>query len=389
MDKNISRFVPLSQMTNTIIECKAAVCWGPKQDLKMEIITVDPPKKGEVRIKCINTALCHTDTYTKEGHDPEGIFPVILGHETLGIIESIGPEVTELQVGDHVIPLYIPECRKCKFCTSGKTNLCSVVRETQGKGVMPDGTSRFTHKATGKKIFHFMGTSTFSEYTVVLEISCAKVRKDAPSDKICLLGCGLTTGYGAALNTANVEAGSTCAIFGLGGVGLAAIQGCQRRNASRIIGIDVNPKKFKLAEAMGATECIFPLDIKIPLQQHLSSITDGGLDYTFDCTGNTDVMRVALESCHKGWGKSIIIGVAAAGKEISTRPFQLVTGRQWLGSAFGGVKGRSDVPGLVDDYMNKTLKIDEFVTHKLPFTRINEAFQLMLDGDCIRCVLDF
>eukprot|EP00835_Amoeboradix_gromovi_P005410 NODE_505_length_7533_cov_0.471886.p3 type:complete len:373 gc:universal NODE_505_length_7533_cov_0.471886:4540-3422(-) len=370
-----------------VIECRAAVCWGAKEDLKISTVLVDDPKSGEVRIKCINTALCHTDEYTKSGSDPEGIFPVILGHETVGIVESVGPDVTSLSVGDTVIPLYIPECKTCKFCKSNKTNLCSLVRGTQGKGVMPDGTSRFTHKDTGKKIYHFMGTSTFSEYSVVLEISCAKVRKDAPPDKICLLGCGLTTGFCAASKL--VESNSTCAVFGLGGVGLACVQGCSFNKADRIIAIDVNPNKFKLAMELGATECINPNDIKGLLQNHLVNITDGGLDYTFDCTGSVDVMRTALEACHKGWGISTIIGVAASGKEISTRPFQLVTGRQWRGSAFGGVKGRTELPGLVDDYMNGSLKIDEFVTHKLPFEKINEAFALLKTGECIRCVLYF
>ncbi len=308
-----------------VIECRAAICWGPKQDLKIETVLVDPPKKGEVRIKCVNTALCHTDAYTKEGHDPEGLFPVILGHETVGIVESIGEGVSTIKVGDHVIPLYIPECRNCKFCKSGKTNLCSIVRETQGRGVMPDGTSRFTHKESNKKIFHFMGTSTFSEYTVVLEISCAVVRKDAPTNKVCLLGCGLTTGYGAALNTADVQENSLCAVFGLGAVGLSVIQGCKKRKASRIIAIDINPNKFKLATSLGATECIDPSSID-NIVKHLISITDGGLDYTFDCTGNVTVMRNALESCHKGWGISTLIGVARSGEEISTRPFQLITG---------------------------------------------------------------
>ncbi|KAJ3221927.1 NAD/NADP dependent alcohol dehydrogenase [Clydaea vesicula] len=307
--------------------------------------------------------------------DPEGLFPVIMGHEGGGIVESVGEGVTSLKVGDHVVPLYIPECRNCKFCTSGKTNLCSVVRETQGNGVMPDGTSRFTCK--GKPIFHYMGTSTFSEYTVVLEISLAKVPTEAPLNRICLLGCGITTGYGAAVNTAKVEEGATVAVFGLGGVGLSVIQGAKACKAKRIIGIDLNPSKYDLAKQFGATECINPNDYSGKrIQDVVVQMTDGGVDYSFECIGNVDVMRSALECTHKGWGQSVIIGVAASGKEISTRPFQLVTGRVWKGSAFGGVKGRTQVPFIVEKYLKKELDIDSYVTHTYNLADINKAFDV-------------
>ncbi|KAJ3279695.1 NAD/NADP dependent alcohol dehydrogenase, partial [Blyttiomyces sp. JEL0837] len=336
-----------------VIKCRAAIAWGPKQDLSIEEVEVAPPQKGEVRIKVLATGVCHTDAYTLSGQDSEGVFPVILGHEGGGIVESVGEGVTSVKPGDHVIPLYIPECRNCKFCNSGKTNLCSIVRESQGAGLMPDKTSRFTCK--GQKIFHYMGTSTFSEYTVALEISVAKVSPAAPLDKVCLLGCGITTGYGAALKTAKVEPGSTVAVFGLGAVGLSK---------------------------MGATEFLNPADHPgTPIQQVIVGMTDGGVDYSFECIGNVGVMRSALECTHKGWGVSTIIGVAGAGQEISTRPFQLVTGRTWKGSAFGGYKGRSEVPGLVEDYMNKKLDVDSFVTHTMGLEKINEAFRLMHDGE--------
>jgi S-(hydroxymethyl)glutathione dehydrogenase/alcohol dehydrogenase len=343
-------------MTGTIT-CKAAVAYGPNQPLVIETIQVAPPKAGEVRIKMLATGVCHTDAYTLSGQDSEGVFPVILGHEGGAVVESIGEGVTSVQPGDHVIPLYIPECRKCKFCLSNKTNLCSVVRATQGKGLMPDGTSRFTN-AKGEVLYHYMGTSTFSEYSVVLEISLAKINPQAPLEKVCLLGCGITTGYGAAINTAKVEPKSTVAVFGLGGVGLSVIQGAKERGASRIIGIDLNPGKFKMAQKMGATECINPKDYNKPIQEILVDMTDGGVDYSFECIGNVEVMRSALECCHKGWGESIIIGVAGAGQEIKTRPFQLVTGRVWKGSAFGGCKGRSQLPGIVDKYMDGKLDVD-------------------------------
>ncbi|XP_045138774.1 alcohol dehydrogenase class-3-like [Portunus trituberculatus] len=368
-----------------VIKCKAAVAWESKKPLTIEDVEVAPPKGGEVRIKVLATGVCHTDSYTLDGHDPEGLFPVILGHEGGGIVESVGEGVTSVKEGDHVVPLYIPQCYDCKFCKSPKTNLCSKIRATQGKGVMPDGTSRFTCK--GKQLYHFMGCSTFAQYTVVCEISIAKVNKAAPLDKVCLLGCGLSTGYGAALNTAKVEAGSTCAVFGLGAVGLAVAMGCRRAGAKRIIGVDINPSKFETAKTFGCTEFVNPKDHERPIQEVLVELTDGGCDYTFECIGSVEIMRAALEACHKGWGESVIIGVAAAGKEISTRPFQLVTGRVWKGSAFGGWKSRDSVPKLVDDYMNKQLMVDEFVTFTKPMVEINEAFQLMHEGKALRSVV--
>ncbi|XP_046584789.1 alcohol dehydrogenase class-3-like [Haliotis rubra] len=367
------------------ITCKAAVAWEAKKPLTIETIEVAPPKAGEVRVKVLATGVCHTDAYTLDGFDPEGLFPVVLGHEGGGIVESVGEGVTSVKPGDHVIPCYIPQCYDCKFCKSTKTNLCSKIRSTQGAGVMPDGTSRFTCK--GKQLYHFMGTSTFSEYTVVAEISVAKVDDGAPLDKVCLLGCGISTGYGAALNTANVDAGSTCAVWGLGAVGLAVIMGCKKAGASRIIGIDINPDKFETARQFGATEFVNPKDHERPIQQVLVEMTDGGLDYTFECIGSVATMRAALESCHKGWGVSTIIGVAAAGQEISTRPFQLVTGRVWKGSAFGGWKSRDSVPKLVLEYMKKELKVDEFVSFTFPLEQVNTAFDYMHSGKSIRSVV--
>eukprot|EP01129_Flabellula_baltica_P003701 TRINITY_DN13442_c0_g1_i1.p1 TRINITY_DN13442_c0_g1~~TRINITY_DN13442_c0_g1_i1.p1 ORF type:complete len:383 (-),score=99.44 TRINITY_DN13442_c0_g1_i1:31-1179(-) len=358
-----------------VITCKAAVAWEANQPLSIETIQVEPPKAGEVRIKVLATGICHTDDYTLSGKDPEGLFPVILGHEGGGIVESVGEGVTSVAVGDHVIPLYIPECRTCKFCTSGKTNLCSIIRNTQGAGLMPDGTSRFS--CNGKQLFHFMGCSTFSEYTVVAEISVAKISTEAPLEKVCLLGCGITTGYGAAINTANVEEGSTVAIFGLGGVGLAVAQGCKERGASRIIGIDINPAKFEIADKFGCTEFINPRDYTDPIQNVLVQMTDGGVDYSFECIGNVDIMRSALECTHKGWGVSVIIGVAEGGKEISTRPFQLVTGRTWKGSAFGGVRGRTELPGIVEKYMSGSLMVDEFINNVFTLEQINDGFEAM------------
>ncbi|XP_045617950.1 alcohol dehydrogenase class-3 [Procambarus clarkii] len=368
-----------------VIKCKAAVAWEKEKPLTLEDVEVAPPKAGEVRIKILATGVCHTDAYTLDGHDPEGIFPVILGHEGGGIVESVGEGVTSVKEGDHVIALYIPQCRECKFCKSPKTNLCGKIRTTQGKGVMPDGTTRFTCK--GKEIYHFMGCSAFSQYTVVAEISVAKVSELAPIEKVCLLGCGVSTGYGAALNTAKVEAGSTCAIFGLGAVGLAAAMGCRTQGAKRIIGIDMNPDKFELGKQFGCTEFVNPNDHSSPIQEVLINMTDGGCDYTFECIGNVNVMRAALEACHKGWGESVIIGVAAAGKEISTRPFQLVTGRVWKGTAFGGWKSRDSVPKLVEDYMNKKIMVDEFITYTKPLDEINSAFELMHQGKAIRSVI--
>jgi len=371
-----------------VIKCKAAVAWEPKQPLSVEEIEVAPPKAGEVRIKVVATGVCHTDSFTLSGQDPEGLFPSILGHEGAGVVESVGEGVTSVKTGDHVIPLYIPECGDCKFCNSPKTNLCGKIRSTQGAGVMPDGTSRFTCK--GKTLYHFMGCSTFSEYTVVAEISVTKVVDEAPMDKVCLLGCGISTGYGAAINTAKVEAGSICAIWGLGAVGLAVALGCKAQGASRIIGVDLNESKFEPAKKFGVTEFVNPKNLSgKTIVEHLQEITDGGCDYTFECIGNIHTMRQALESCHKGWGESVVIGVAGAGQEISTRPFQLVTGRVWRGSAFGGWKSRSGVPKLVADYMSGKLLVDEFVTAKMTLEQINEAFQAMHDGKVLRTVIDF
>lgn len=377
-------------MTSTagkVISCKAAVAWEPKKPLSIETIEVAPPKAGEVRLKVVASGVCHTDAYTLDGHDAEGVFPVILGHEGAGIVESVGEGVTKFKEGDHVIPLYIPQCFECKFCKSPKTNLCPKIRATQGKGLLPDGTSRFTCK--GKEVFHFMGTSTFSEYTVVAEISLCKIDESAPLDKVCLLGCGIPTGYGAALNTAKVEPGSSCAIWGLGAVGLAAAMGCKAAGATRIIGVDINPDKFKTGEKFGCTEFVNPKDYDKPIQQVLIEKTDGGLDYTFECVGNVLTMRAALESCCRGWGTSVIIGVAESGKEISTRPFQLVTGRSWKGTAFGGWKSVESVPMLVERYLKKELMVDEFVTHNMSVDKINEAFTLMHEGKSIRSVVNF
>ncbi|KAK2718016.1 alcohol dehydrogenase class-3-like [Artemia franciscana] len=372
-------------MIGKVITCKAAVAWKAKEPLSIETVEVAPPSKGEVRIKILATGVCHTDAYTLDGCDPEGIFPVILGHEGGGIVESVGEGVTSFQAGDHVIPLYIPQCYECKFCKNPKTNLCQKVRVTQGKGLMPDGTTRFT--CNGQKLFHFMGCSTFSEYTVVAEISLCKVSSKAPLDKVCLLGCGISTGYGAALNTAKVEPGSTVAIWGLGGVGLAVAMGCRAAGAKRIIGVDINKDKFEQAKVFGVTEFLNPKDHERPIEQVLVEITDGGVDYSFECIGNVHCMRAALEACHKGWGVSVIIGVAGAGQEISTKPFQLVTGRTWKGTAFGGWKSRDSVPKLVEDYMSKKLMVDEFVTFEMPLEKINEAFHVMHEGRSLRTVI--
>jgi len=377
----------MSDTAGKPISCHAAVAWEAGKPLVIETIEVAPPKAGEVRIKILATGVCHTDSYTLSGSDPEGKFPSILGHEGGGIVESVGEGVTRVKPGDHVIPLYIPQCGDCKFCKSPKTNLCSKIRATQGQGVMPDGTSRFSCK--DQTLYHFMGTSTFSEYTVVAEISVAKVADNAPLEKVCLLGCGISTGYGAALNTAKVEPGSTTAVWGLGAVGLAVIMGCKAAGASRIIGIDINPDKFPTAKEFGCTEFVNPKDHQRPIQQVLVEMTDGGLDYTFECIGNVATMRAALESCHKGWGTSVIIGVAGAGQEISTRPFQLVTGRVWKGTAFGGWKSCDSVPNLVEEYMAGKLKVDEFITHKMPLDKINEAFDLMHAGKSIRAIVNF
>ncbi|KZX61695.1 S-(hydroxymethyl)glutathione dehydrogenase/class III alcohol dehydrogenase [Alcanivorax sp. HI0033] len=369
------------------MKSRAAVAWEAGKPLQIEEVDVAGPKAGEVLVQIVATGVCHTDAYTLSGKDPEGIFPSILGHEGAGIVQEVGEGVTSLKPGDHVIPLYTAECRQCKFCLSGKTNLCQAVRATQGQGLMPDSTSRFS--LNGKRLHHYMGTSTFSEYTVVPEISLAKVSKEAPLDKICLLGCGVTTGIGAVLNTAKVEPGSTVAVFGLGGIGLSVIQGAVMAKAERIIAIDTNPAKETLARQFGATDFINPKDYNNSIQEVIVELTDGGVDYSFECIGNVKVMRSALECCHKGWGESIIIGVAGAGEEISTRPFQLVTGRVWKGSAFGGVKGRTELPGYVDRYMNGEIKIDEFVTHTMGLDEINTAFDLLHEGKSIRSVILF
>ncbi|EAT10771.1 S-(hydroxymethyl)glutathione dehydrogenase/class III alcohol dehydrogenase [Bermanella marisrubri] len=374
-------------MSDTFIKSKAAIAWGPGQPLSVEEVDVMMPRKGEVLVKIIATGVCHTDAFTLSGEDPEGNFPAILGHEGGGIVEAVGEGVTSVAVGDHVIPLYTPECGECKFCTSGKTNLCQKIRETQGKGLMPDGTSRFYKD--GKPIYHYMGTSTFSEYTVLPDISLAKVNKSAPLEEVCLLGCGVTTGMGAVMNTAKVQAGDSVAIFGLGGIGLSAIIGATMAGASRIIGIDINESKFELAKQLGATDCINPNDYDKPIQEVIVELTDGGVDFSFECIGNVDVMRSALECCHKGWGESVVIGVAGAGQEISTRPFQLVTGRVWRGSAFGGVKGRSELPGIVEKYLAGEFKLNDFITHTMGLEDINEAFDLMHEGKSIRSVIHY
>lgn len=369
------------------MKIKAAVAWKANEPLSIEEIDLEGPKKGEVLVKIIASGVCHTDAYTLSGTDPEGIFPVVLGHEGGGIVEEIGEGVTTLKKGDHVIPLYIPECRECKFCLSGKTNLCQKVRETQGKGLMPDGTSRLSKD--GKAIFHYMGTSTFAEYSVIPEISLAKIDPKAPLEKVCLLGCGVTTGIGAVLNTAKVKEGSTVAVFGLGGIGLSVIQGAKMAKSSRIIAIDINGDKFPLAKKLGATDFINPKEETSPIQEIIIKMTDGGVDYSFECIGNTKLMRAALESCHKGWGESIIIGVAGAGEEISTRPFQLVTGRIWKGTAFGGVKGRTQLPTYVNKYMSGEINLDDMVSFTLPLQDINKAFQYMKEGKSIRSVIKF
>ncbi|MBU2923584.1 S-(hydroxymethyl)glutathione dehydrogenase/class III alcohol dehydrogenase [Colwellia sp. 4_MG-2023] len=374
-------------MSDQFIKSKAAIAWGPKQALSIEEIDVMLPKKGEVLVKVIASGVCHTDAFTLSGEDPEGIFPVVLGHEGGGIVEQVGEGVTSVSVGDHVIPLYTPECRECKFCLSGKTNLCQKIRETQGKGLMPDGTTRFYKD--GQPIFHYMGCSTFSEYTVLPEISLAKVNKEAPLEEVCLLGCGVTTGMGAVMNTAKVEEGATVAIFGLGGIGLSAVIGATMAKASRIIVIDINESKFELAKKLGATDCINPKNFDQPIQDVIVELTDGGVDYSFECVGNVNLMRSALECCHKGWGESVIIGVAGAGQEISTRPFQLVTGRVWRGTAFGGVKGRTELPDYVERYLAGEFKLSDFITHTMSLEEINDSFDLMHKGESIRSVIHF
>ena len=374
------------------IRCKAAVAWAANQPLTTEEIWVAPPRAGEVRVRVIANALCHTDIYTLEGHDPEGLFPCILGHEAGAVVESVGEGVTSVRPGDHVVPGYTPQCNEaaCIFCQSPKTNLCPKIRATQGQGVMPDGTSRFT-ALDGRPIFHFMGCSTMSEYTVLAEISCAKVDKKAPLEKICLFGCGVATGWGAVWNNAQVEVGSSVGVFGLGAVGLAVVQAARIAGAARVIVVDLNEEKFEMARQLGATDCINPAQHEpTPIQDVLIGMTQWGLDYTFDCTGNVGVMRAALESAHRGWGVSCVIGVAAAGKEISTRPFQLVTGRRWIGTAFGGWKTRRDIPILVDRYMQGELEADQFVTHQfLGVDKTNDAVAALHGGSCLRAVVTY
>jgi S-(hydroxymethyl)glutathione dehydrogenase / alcohol dehydrogenase len=366
------------------MDVRAAVAFAAGQPLSIETVQLAGPKAGEVLVEIKATGVCHTDAYTLSGDDPEGLFPAIMGHEGAGVVVDVGAGVTSVKPGDHVIPLYTPECRQCKFCTSGKTNLCQAIRETQGRGVMPDGTSRFS--LNGQPLYHYMGTSTFANFTVLPEIAVAKIRPDAPFDKVCYIGCGVTTGIGAVINTAKVQAGANVAVFGLGGIGLNVIQGARLVGANRIIGIDTNPSKRPLAEKFGMTDFVNPRDVD-DVVAAIVSLTGGGVDYSFECIGNVKVMRQALECCHKGWGESIIIGVAGAGQEISTRPFQLVTGRVWRGSAFGGAKGRTDVPKIVDWYMDGKINIDDLITHTMPLADINRAFDLMHEGKSIRSVV--
>ncbi len=369
------------------MKSRAAVAWQAGRPLVIEEIEVAGPREGEVLLKISASGVCHTDAYTLSGKDPEGLFPTVLGHEGGAVVLEIGAGVTSVKPGDHAIPLYIPECGECKFCRSGRTNLCGAIRLTQGKGVMPDGTSRFS--LSGRPILHYMGTSTFSEYTVLPEIAIAKINPAAPLDIVCLLGCGITTGIGAVLNTAKVRSGSTAAVFGLGGIGLSVIQGLVMAHAERIIAVDINPAKFEMAKNLGATDFVVPPADGRSIQEIIIEMTDGGVDYSFECIGNVKTMRAALECCHKGWGESVIIGVAGAGEEISTRPFQLVTGRVWRGTAFGGVKGRSQLPGYVEQYLRGDIKVDPMITHTLSLERINEAFDLMHQGKSIRSVIKF
>jgi S-(hydroxymethyl)glutathione dehydrogenase/alcohol dehydrogenase len=369
------------------MDVKAAVAFASDRPLSIETVQLEAPQAGEVLIEIKATGVCHTDAYTLSGADPEGLFPTILGHEGAGIVAEVGEGVTSVKPGDKVIPLYTPECRQCAYCLSQKTNLCQAIRSTQGKGVMPNGTSRFSFN--GEKLYHYMGTSTFANYTVLPEIAVAKIRDDAPLDKVCLIGCGVTTGLGAVINTAKVEPGANVVVFGLGGIGLNVIQGAKMVGASKIVGVDLNPAKQAMAEDYGMTDFVNPKEIDGDLVEYLVELTGGGADYSFECIGNVKVMRQALECCHKGWGVSTIIGVAGAGEEISTRPFQLVTGRVWQGSAFGGTRGRTDVPKIVDWYMEGKINIDDLVTHTMPIEQINEAFDLMHRGESIRSVVTF
>jgi len=369
------------------MQTRAAVATAAGKPLSIEQVNIEGPRDGEVLVEIKATGVCHTDAYTLSGADPEGLFPAILGHEGAGVVLEVGKGVTSLVPGDHVIPLYVPECRQCSYCTSGKTNLCQAIRSTQGRGLMPDGTSRFS--IGSEKLLHYMGTSTFAQHTVVPEIALAKIREDAPFDKVCYIGCGVTTGIGAVINTAKVQAGDNVVVFGLGGIGLNVVQGARMVGADKIIGVDTNPARKSLGEKFGITHFVNPTEVGTDLVQYLVELTGGGADFSFECVGNVRVMRQALECCHKGWGTSVIIGVAGAGEEISTRPFQLVTGRNWRGSAFGGAKGRTDVPKIVDWYMNGKINIDDLITHTLPLDRINDAFDLMHHGESIRSVVTF
>jgi S-(hydroxymethyl)glutathione dehydrogenase/alcohol dehydrogenase len=364
---------------------RAAVAHAPASPLSIETVDLEGPRAGEVLVEIHASGVCHTDAYTLSGKDPEGLFPSILGHEGAGVVVDVGPDVRSLRKGDHVIPLYVPECRQCDYCTSGRTNLCQAIRETQGRGLMPDGTSRFS--LGGKPLLHYMGTSTFSSYTVVPEIALAKIREDAPFDKVCYIGCGVTTGIGAVINTAKVRPGDNVVVFGLGGIGLNVVQGARLSGAAMIVGVDVNPSRRALAEQFGMTHFVNPGEVEGDLVPYLVNLTGGGADFSFECVGNVGLMRQALECCHKGWGTSIIIGVAGAGEEIATRPFQLVTGRVWKGTAFGGARGRSDVPRIVDWYMEGKIRIDELITHTMPLTEIDRAFELMHHGTSIRSVV--
>jgi len=367
------------------MKVKAAVAHKAGAPLTIETVDLEGPQAGEVLVEVKATGICHTDEFTLSGADPEGLFPAILGHEGAGVVVDVGPGVKSLKKGDHVIPLYVPECRECEYCVSDKTNLCQAIRITQGQGLMPDGTSRFS--LDGTKLLHYMGTSTFSNFTVVPEIALAKIREDAPFDKVCYIGCGVTTGIGAVINTAKVEPGANVVVFGLGGIGLNVVQGARLAGAGMIVGVDLNPSRRALAEKFGMTHFVNPKEVEGDLVPYLVNLTKGGADYSFECIGNVDVMRQALECCHKGWGVSVIIGVASAGQEIATRPFQLVTGRVWKGTAFGGARGRTDVPRIVDWYMDGKIRIDELITHKLPLERINEGFDLMERGESIRSVV--
>jgi S-(hydroxymethyl)glutathione dehydrogenase/alcohol dehydrogenase len=369
------------------MKTRAAIAWAAGQPLEVVEVDLEGPKAGEVLVEIKATGICHTDEFTRSGADPEGLFPVIFGHEGAGVVVDVGSGVKTLKKGDHVVPLYTPECRECKSCLSRKTNLCTAIRATQGKGVMPDGSSRFS--IGGKKIHHYMGCSTFSNYTVLPEIALAKIREDAPFDKVCYIGCGVTTGIGAVINTAKVEPGANVVVFGLGGIGLNVIQGARMAGAGRIVGVDINPRRKALAERFGMTHFVNPKEVEGDLVAHLVALTDGGADYSFECVGNVDLMRQALECCHRGWGVSVIIGVAGAGQEIRTRPFQLVTGRVWKGTAFGGARGRTDVPKIVDWYMEGRIKIDDLITHTMPLKQINDAFDLMHRGESIRSVVTF